>query len=72
MTKKKNPVLEKKWHEGFEAGRKQGIQDSINYFTKRLMDLEQVPGIGKKTMQKIVDQLGEEYFQMKRKRNKDF
>lgn len=68
--KKKNPVIEKARKEGYEAGVKvgfqlgeqNGIQKAIDFFTSKFEGLENVEGIGPKTFEKIVRQLGEEYF----------
>lgn len=66
MTRKrkrnKNPLLEKKWMEGYERGKQDGISQAVNFFTAKFNGLEDVPGIGKKTMDKIKSQLGDEYF----------
>ncbi|GGB41522.1 hypothetical protein GCM10011409_18800 [Lentibacillus populi] len=62
----KNPVLKKKFEEGyrlgFDKGTKHGIEQAVNFFAVKFEGLEKVPGIGKKTMEKIRQQLGEHYF----------
>ncbi|MEW8985944.1 MAG: hypothetical protein AB2401_02865 [Bacillus sp. (in: firmicutes)] len=59
----KNPILQKKYDEGYEKGLKQGIKQSVDFFTEKFKGLEDVPGIGEKTIDKIRKQLGHEYFQ---------
>lgn len=68
---KKNPLLQKKWNEGFQAGRKQGIADSVDYFSEKFVMLEDVPGIGKKTMEKIAAHFNEPYLNLKYKEKDD-
>lgn len=67
MTRKKkrnrNPLLEKKWNEGYERGKQDGISQAVNFFTAKFDGLEDVPGIGKKTFEKIKSQLGDKYFE---------
>lgn len=65
MTKRKrnrNPVLQKKYDEGFEAGFKAGIQHGTRFFLHRLDGLKNVKGIGTITINKVKKQLGEKYF----------
>lgn len=62
MAKKKNPLLQQKWMEGYEQGKKDGIAQAVNFFASKFAGLEDVPGIGEKTMRKIVEQLGDKYF----------
>lgn len=63
---KKNPVLQKKFEEGYqvglEMGEMKGIQKAVDFFKQKFDGLDQVEGIGEKTMEKIVEQLGHEYF----------
>jgi hypothetical protein len=58
----KNPLLEKKWLEGYEQGKKDGVGQAVSFFLDRFKGLQDVPGIGEKTMEKIKKQLGEKYF----------
>lgn len=66
-----NPVLKKKYEEGyqkgFERGTKlgfeQGKYSACMYFAERFDGLDKVPGIGPKSMKKIVEHFGSEYFQ---------
>lgn len=60
--KKKNPVLQKKFDEGFEKGVMAGREQAISFFIDRFKELNDVPGIGEKTLIKIQEQLGEKYF----------
>lgn len=54
----KNPLLQEKYDEGFKAG----IEHATYFFLKKFEGLQNVEGIGKKTMDKIKKQLGEKYF----------
>lgn len=65
MAKKKNPLLQKKWLEGYEQGKIDGVAQAVSFFAAKFEGLENVPGIGEKTMQKIVNQLGHKYFSEK-------
>lgn len=58
----KNPVLQQKFKEGFEAGVQAGISRSTTFFKDKFIGLENTPGIGPKTIEKIKKQLGEQYF----------
>lgn len=74
MAKKKknrNPLLQQKWMEGYQQGKIDGIAQAVNFFTAKFEGLEDVPGIGEKTMQKIVNQLGHKYFSEKWKDKKN-
>lgn len=62
MARKPNPVLQKKYLEGYQQGKKDGIAQAVNFFAEKLEGLQNVPGIGEKTMRKIVDKLGHQYF----------
>ena len=61
--KKKNPLLEKKFNEGAALGYDQGFQDakrkSAALFAVKLERLEDVKGIGQKTLEKIVASMQE-------------
>ena len=61
--KKRNPVLDKKYDEGFEAG----SDHAVRFFVDRFQGLQNVEGIGDKTMEKIVEHLGAKYFKGVRK-----
>jgi len=41
---------------------KDGIAQAVDFFIDRFNGLENVPGIGEKTLEKIKKQLGEQYF----------
>jgi len=62
MSKKRrrnrNPLLKKKYDEGY----KDGIAQAVNFFREKFEGLEDVEGIGEKTMYKIKMHLGEKYF----------
>jgi len=62
----KNPVLQKKFDEGyakgFMKGSEYGRDQAVNFFADKFEGLESVPGIGSKTLRKIRNHLGEEYF----------
>jgi len=65
MSKKKrnrNPLLQKKYAEGYKQGVIDGSKNTIDYFSKRLEKLEKQKGVGPKTMQRIIDALGADYF----------
>jgi len=65
MSKKKrnrNPLLQKKYDEGYKQGVIDGSKNTIDYFSKKLEQLEKQKGIGPKTMQRIIDALGADYF----------
>lgn len=67
----RNPILKQKYDEGyqkgFERGSKlgfeQGKYSACMYLADRFDGLNQVPGIGPKIMEKIVNHFGSEYFQ---------
>ncbi len=67
---KKNPVLQKKFDEGYEVGFKNGAEygqrAAVDFFANKFEGLEKVPGIGKKTLSKLRKHLGEQYFEVKR------
>ncbi|MRG86982.1 hypothetical protein [Salinibacillus xinjiangensis] len=62
----KNPILKQKYEEGyldgFANGADYGRSRTVDFFVERFNGLENVPGIGSKTLEKIRKQLGEEYF----------
>jgi len=69
MTKKRknrrrrnrNPVLQKKYDEGYqdgvEAGARSGVQRTVKHIRDILIDLQDVPGIGVKTYEKVTDHI---------------
>jgi len=59
----RNPVLQKKFDEGYKLGLEHGVQKATLFFKEKFEGLENVEGIGKKTMNKIKKQLGEKYFE---------
>lgn len=67
----KNPVIQKArseaYADGFEKGQKlgfeQGKYSACMYFASRFEGLQDIKGIGPKTMQIIVKHFGSEYFQ---------
>lgn len=61
----KNPLLKKKFMEGYESGLKEGIARSTAFFQEKFKGLDQIDGIGPKTLEKIQKQLGEQYFNKK-------
>lgn len=60
--RKKNPLLERKWQEGYDQGVREGIARSVSFFAEKFEGLADIPGIGEKTMKKIKSQLGDGYF----------
>jgi flagellar biosynthesis/type III secretory pathway protein FliH len=56
--KKKNPVMQQKYEEGFEDGLRQGKYEAIRIFAEKFEGLEKVDGIGKATIEKIITHLG--------------
>lgn len=60
--KNRNPLLQKKYDEGYQEGLDQGVKRSVSFFLERLEKLPNTPGIGPKTMEKIKEALGKEYF----------
>lgn len=71
MAKKPNPVIQKARDEGYNAGFnagmklgfEQGKYSACMHFADRFEGLEKVPGIGPKSMEKVVKHFGEELFQ---------
>ncbi|HLR69455.1 MAG TPA: hypothetical protein VK105_20400 [Virgibacillus sp.] len=63
MSRKRNPVLEKKFNEGYAKGLEHGIQKGVLFFKHKFDGLKEVEGIGEKTLEKIKSQLGYEYFE---------
>ncbi|MCM3600655.1 hypothetical protein M3175_07925 [Robertmurraya korlensis] len=65
----KNPLLQKKYEEGKKIGIQigskfgfeQGKYSACMHFADKLEDLGKVPGIGPKTIEKILNHLGAEY-----------
>lgn len=68
---KKNPVIQKAREEGYNNGFKIGFDQGVNqgqqsatYILATKIDgLSKVPGIGPKTLEKIINHFGREYFQ---------
>lgn len=60
--KNKNPLLQQKWIEGYQQGKIDGIAQAVSFFAEKFKGLEDVPGIGEKTINKIAKQLGDKYF----------
>ena len=60
--RKKNPILEQKYNEGYIDGVAAGIAKATAFFAHKFKGLEEVEGIGPKTLDKIKKQLGEKYF----------
>ena len=58
----KNPLLQQKYNEGYIDGVSAGIAKATAFFADRFKGLDDVEGIGPKTLDKIKKQLGEEYF----------
>jgi len=61
--KKKNPKLQEKYNEGFMMGYERARLDTLEFFRMRFDKLQEQKGIGEKTLEKIVNTLGNEYFQ---------
>ncbi len=51
-----------KWNEGYKQGKEDGVKQALDFFIDKFEGLEDVPGIGDKTMEKIKNQLGHKYF----------
>lgn len=66
MAKKKNPVIVKAREAGFKDGYTLGTQHGKDsaclFFADKFDGLDQVPGIGPKTLEKVVEHFGREYF----------
>lgn len=64
---KKNPVIENARKEGYEKGfimgQKFGTNAALHLFASRFEGLENVKGIGPKTLKLIMEHFGKEYFQ---------
>jgi hypothetical protein len=68
----KNPVIQKAKQDGYsdgfmngsKVGFEQGKYSATMYFASRFDGLDQVPGIGPKIMEKVVNHFGKEYFQI--------
>ncbi|KZR58337.1 hypothetical protein [Pseudobacillus badius] len=58
----KNPAFQKAFEEGFALGRDQGIKKATSFFQYKLNSLAETEGIGPKTLGKIKEALGKEYF----------
>lgn len=66
----KNPVIQKAREEGYNTGFKKGFdlgqENACLVFASKFDDLEKVPGIGPKLMEKIVSHFGREYFEARK------
>jgi hypothetical protein len=64
----KNPVLEKVRQEAYNKGFKKGVEmgqdNACLIFASKFEGLQEVPGIGPKLMEKIVNHFGREYFEV--------
>lgn len=69
--KKPNPILEKKYNEGYAHGKIAGINQATQFFAEKFKNLSKRKGIGEKTMEKIKEELGKEYFIHERGNKKD-
>lgn len=62
----KNPLLEKKFQEGynkgFVAGKNAGIAVAVDFVASKFAELQDMPGVGPKTLSKFRDAFGPEYF----------
>ncbi|TCJ05066.1 hypothetical protein [Cytobacillus praedii] len=64
----RNPQIHKArvegYNQGFAVGYQQGKYSACKYFDKKFQGLEDLPGIGEKTLQKITKhfEFGPEYF----------
>jgi len=59
----KNPLLQQKFDEGYALGIQHGIQKSTSFFIEKFEGLENVKGVGPKTLAIIRNQLGNQYFE---------
>lgn len=55
MAKKRNPVLQKAWMEGYNAGLKAGHKEACYVFAHKFEQLQEAKGIGPKTMKRVVE-----------------
>lgn len=66
VAKKINPVLQKKYQEGYEKGFEVGVEVGIakaaDFFAEKFEKLQDMPGIGPKTLKKFREAFGEHYF----------
>lgn len=70
-VKRKNPILKQRYEEGYnqglivgeKLGREFGRKQAILFFKNKFEGLYDVPGIGEKTLNKIKEQLGRQYFE---------
>lgn len=49
--------------DGYDQGLKEGIARSTAFFMEKFEGLKDVEGIGPKTIQRLKEQLGEQYFE---------
>lgn len=66
VAKKINPVLQKKYQEGYEKGFEVGVEVGIakaaGFFAEKFEKLQDMHGIGPKTLEKFREAFGEHYF----------
>ncbi|MCU9594620.1 hypothetical protein OEV82_09140 [Caldibacillus thermolactis] len=55
--------LEAAYQLGLAKGEEIGINKATNFFKKRFDGIYDVPGIGEKTVEKLVKHFGKEYFE---------
>lgn len=62
----KNPLFAKKFQEGynkgFMAGKDAGIAVAVDFVAQKFAELQDMPGVGPKTIEKFRDAFGPEYF----------
>lgn len=62
----KNPLLERKYQEGymkgFMDGKDAGMNAAVNFVADKFNLLQDMPGVGPKTIEKFRDAFGREYF----------
>lgn len=58
----RNPLLKKKFAEGYERGVEQGVKESVKFVSDRFSTLHEVEGIGIKTIDRIKEHFGREFF----------
>lgn len=62
ITMSKNPVLQKKYQEGYKQGFEHGKYTAVSYFADKIEQLQDAKGIGNKTFDKIMEAIGREFF----------
>lgn len=63
MRKKRNgnPLLQKKYEEGFVDGMEHGVRTAIDRYSQDLEALSDVKGVGEKTMERIREHFAKFY-----------